>query len=112
MRSPIGSIATLDLLLNANSWWLNLACAYRDGVVGSVLEKPTKGKYGGAALPLVSGREEVYYPSLMTRYIQEGRLANMHISLLSQVGTQIRILRGHCLRSPLAPKAGVRYDGL
>ncbi|KAF4506864.1 hypothetical protein G6O67_006902 [Ophiocordyceps sinensis] len=36
----------------------------------------------------------------------------MHLSLLSQVGTQIRILRGYCLESPLAPSAGIRYDGL
>ncbi|KAF5016181.1 hypothetical protein F66182_12219 [Fusarium sp. NRRL 66182] len=36
----------------------------------------------------------------------------MHVSLVTQVGSTIRILRGYRLRSPFAPKAGVRYDGL
>ncbi|KAL7937568.1 PUA-like domain-containing protein [Trichoderma chlorosporum] len=91
--------------------WLNLACAHRDGIVGSIIETPTKGKYGAAALPLLTGREEVL-PSGTVRYMREAKLSETHISLISYVGTQIRILRGHRLRSPLSPKAGIRYDGL
>lgn len=94
------------------SWWLNLACAHRDGIVGSTRETPTKGKYGVAALPLLTGREEVYFANGTIRYMKEGSLSDMHVSLLSQVGTTIRILRGHQLKSPLAPRAGIRYDGL
>ncbi|KAF7543880.1 hypothetical protein G7046_g9911 [Stylonectria norvegica] len=102
-----------NLQFEPGHWWLNLACAYRDGIVGSLYETPTKGKYGAAALPLVTGREEVYFPDgTVVKYVREGRLADMHVSLISQVGSQMRILRGHCLQSPLAPKAGVRYDGL
>ncbi|PHH91083.1 hypothetical protein CDD83_1711 [Cordyceps sp. RAO-2017] len=86
--------------------------AGQDGIVDSVLEKPTKGTYHVTALPLLSGREELYSPFGAVKYAREGQLADMHLSLLSQVGTQIRILRGYCLKSPLAPKAGIRYDGL
>ncbi|KAL7946309.1 PUA-like domain-containing protein [Trichoderma barbatum] len=91
--------------------WLNLACAHRDGIVGSIIETPTKGKYGDGALPLLTGREEVL-PSGTVRYMREAKLSETHVSLISSVGTQIRILRGHRLRSPLSPKAGIRYDGL
>lgn len=93
-------------------WWLNLACAYRDGIVGSVLETPTKGKYGVAALPLITGREDVHLSDGTVTYTREGKISDMHLSLLSQVGSTIRILRGYKLQSPLAPKAGIRYDGL
>ncbi|KAL7912869.1 PUA-like domain-containing protein [Trichoderma velutinum] len=44
--------------------------------------------------------------------MREAKLSETHVSLISCVGTQIRILRGHRLRSPLSPKAGIRYDGL
>lgn len=94
------------------SWWLNLACAYRDGIVGTVVESPTKGKYGVAALPLMTGREEINWPGGTVKYTREGRISDMHVSLLSQVGSRLRILRGHCLKSTQAPKGGVRYDGL
>ncbi|KAF4585661.1 hypothetical protein GQ602_004966 [Ophiocordyceps camponoti-floridani] len=91
-----------------------MACATRDGIVDSVLERPTCGPYYVTALPLLSGREVLDSHSGATthRYTRLGQLPDMHLSLLSQVGTPIRILRGYCLRSPLAPKAGIRYDGL
>ncbi|TQN68948.1 hypothetical protein CSHISOI_06521, partial [Colletotrichum shisoi] len=92
-------------------WWLNLACAQRDGIIGTAVEKPTKGKYGVTALPLLTGCEE-HVRGRLYRYVREGRLSDMHVSLLTQVGTQIRILRGYRLKSTLAPQAGVRYDGL
>ncbi|KPM41515.1 hypothetical protein AK830_g5019 [Neonectria ditissima] len=101
-----------NLQFEAGHWWLNLACAHRDGIVGSALETPTKGKYGVAALPLVTGAEDVYLPSGTVKYIREGRISDIHLSLLSKVGSHIRILRGHLLQSPLAPKAGLRYDGV
>ncbi|KOS21269.1 hypothetical protein ESCO_006774 [Escovopsis weberi] len=93
-------------------WWLNLACAHRDGIVGSIHESPTKGKYGVAALPLMTGREEICTTAGTVRYMREAKLSGTHVALISQVGFQIRLLRGHGLRSPLAPKAGIRYDGL
>ncbi|KAK1633617.1 PUA-like domain-containing protein [Colletotrichum phormii] len=109
-RDPISELEG-NQQFEPGHWWLNLACAHRDGVIGTAVEKPTKGKYGVTALPLLTGREEHIRGNLY-RYIREGRLSDMHVSLLTQVGTQIRILRGYRLKSTLAPQAGVRYDGL
>ncbi|KAI1457595.1 PUA-like domain-containing protein [Annulohypoxylon moriforme] len=92
-------------------WWLNLTCAERDGIVASSYETPTKGRYGITALPLMTGQEEMMRPNTY-KYVREGRAADMHIALISQVGRQIRVLRGYRLKSILAPQAGVRYDGL
>lgn len=93
------------------SWWLNLACAHRDGIVGNAHERPTKDRYGVAALPLLTGTEE-HLGGNMYRYCREGKLSDMHFSLMSQVGTQIRLLRGYRLKSLYAPAAGLRYDGV
>ncbi|KAM5375905.1 hypothetical protein ACJZ2D_005695 [Fusarium nematophilum] len=101
-----------DRKFKPGQWWLNLACAHRDGIVGSDQEKPTKGKYGFAALPLMTGREDIISEDGTTRYIREGKIADMHISLITQVGKKVRILRGHRLKSPYAPKGGTRYDGM
>ncbi|KAK0646338.1 PUA-like domain-containing protein [Cercophora newfieldiana] len=93
-------------------WWLNIACAHRDGIVGSELEKPTKGKYDNSALPLLTGKEEIVKEGEIVHYTREGGPGDMHIALLIQTGRPIRILRGFQLKSSYAPKAGVRYDGL
>jgi hypothetical protein len=80
-------------------------------MVGSASETPTKGRYGCAILPLLTG-EEVQVDENTIKYIRTGRLRDTHISLLSQVGYQIKVLRGYRLKSVTAPQAGVRYDGL
>ncbi|KAH9900587.1 PUA-like domain-containing protein [Xylariomycetidae sp. FL2044] len=100
-----------NLRFEPGHWWLNITCAERDGIVGSSLEKPTKGRYGIAALPLLSGHEE-YLRENTVKYTREGRSGDMHIALISHVGRQIRILRGYRLKSIFAPQAGLRYDGL
>ncbi|KAK1245059.1 hypothetical protein MKX08_004688 [Trichoderma sp. CBMAI-0020] len=56
-------------------------------------------------------REEVISADTV-RYMREAKLSETHVSLITHVGSQIRILRGHRLRSPFSPKAGIRYDGL
>ncbi|ETS83649.1 hypothetical protein PFICI_05525 [Pestalotiopsis fici W106-1] len=94
-------------------WWLNIVCAQRDGIVGAPLEKATSGRYGITALPLLTGREElISRRAHVIKYIREGGPMDMHIPLISQVGQQIRVLRGYRLKSVFAPQAGVRYDGL
>ncbi|KDN65519.1 hypothetical protein CSUB01_01081 [Colletotrichum sublineola] len=109
-RDPISELE-VNQQFEPGHWWLNLACAHRDGILGTAVEKPTKGKYGVTALPLLTGCEEHVRGNLY-RYVREGSLSDMHVSLLTKVGTRIRILRGYRLKSTLAPKAGVRYDGL
>ncbi|EMT63972.1 PUA-like domain-containing protein [Fusarium oxysporum II5] len=101
-----------NLEIEPGHWWLNLACAHRDGIVGSAREKPTKGKYGVAALPLLTGQEKIDEGEGTLKYVRQGRITDIHVSLISQVGATFRILRGHHLRSPYAPKVGIRYDGL
>ncbi|KAF6820995.1 hypothetical protein CSOJ01_00430 [Colletotrichum sojae] len=113
VQNDRGSISELEVnqQFEPGHWWLNLACAHRDGILGTAVEKPTKGRYGVSALPLLTGREEHVRGNLY-RYVREGRLSDMHVSLITQVGSQIRILRGYRLKSTLAPQAGVRYDGV
>ncbi|RYP41187.1 hypothetical protein DL767_001191 [Monosporascus sp. MG133] len=100
-----------NLQFEPGHWWLNLVCAMRDGIVSNSLEKPTKGRYGMLALPLLTGQEELLSGKTI-KYTREGKASDMHISLISQVGRQIRILRGYTLKSVWAPQAGTRYDGL
>lgn len=80
-------------------------------MVASSLEVPTKGRYCITTLPLLTGQEE-WLRGDTYKYVREGRSTDMHIALISQVGRQIRVLRGYRLKSILAPQAGVRYDGL
>jgi hypothetical protein len=81
-------------------------------MVDNESELPTKCKYGVCVLPLLSGREEIIEPGKV-RYIRESeRMKDMFVSLMSQTGKQIRVLRGHRLNSIYAPVAGIRYDKL
>lgn len=95
------------------SWWLNLACCYRDGIVGSMVDDLTKGPYGVTAIPLLAGEEiESSVPDCFT-YHRVGPIQDMYVSIMGKLGqTQVRVLRGYKLDSPNAPKAGIRYDGL
>ncbi|CAG9937687.1 unnamed protein product [Clonostachys rosea f. rosea IK726] len=92
-------------------WWLNLACAQRDGIVCCSSEAVSKGRYGIATMPLLTGTEIAQWPAGTTKYVREGTLRDMCVALISQVGTRIRVLRGHLLKSPFAPRGGLRYDG-
>ncbi len=90
-----------------HSWWLNLACAHRDGLVNSDDERPSKPTYGSTVLPLLTGREEVDGDKV--RYLREGRSPrDMHIPLMNEVGSRVRVLRGHGLQRVLAKRAGLR----
>ncbi len=90
---------------------MHITCAERDGIIARSLERPTKGLYDMLVLPLLTGQEEPVGDRAL-KYIREGRASDMHTPLISQVGRQIRILRGYRLKSVWAPEVGVRYDGL
>ena len=60
----------------------------------------------------MTGREEIQSSTGRVQYTRESKLEDAPVSLISQVGSKIRILRGHRLKSPLAPSCGIRYDGL
>ncbi|KAI1191124.1 hypothetical protein F5B17DRAFT_348718 [Nemania serpens] len=110
LTGPVSEVEA-NLEFEPGHWWLNITCAERDGIVNSSLETPTEGCYGFTALPLLTGSEELIRHN-MVRYVREGRTSDMHISLISQVGRKIRIIRGYKLKSIFAPEAGLRYDGL
>ncbi|RYP68221.1 hypothetical protein DL769_005561 [Monosporascus sp. CRB-8-3] len=93
---PISELE-VNLQFEPGHWWLNLVCAMRDGIVSNPLEKPTKGRYGMLALPLLTGQEEPLSGKAI-KYIREGKASDMHISLISHVGRQIRILRGYIIK--------------
>ncbi|KAI3337509.1 PUA-like domain-containing protein [Xylariaceae sp. AK1471] len=110
LTGPVSEVEG-NLKFEPGHWWLNITCAERDGIVNSSLEMPTKGRYGFTALPLLTGSEELIRHNTV-KYVREGPTSDMHIALISQVGRQIRILRGYTLKSIFAPEAGLRYDGL
>lgn len=88
-----------------------MCCAVRDGIVDNTEETVTQGQYGTPVLPLLSGTEKEG-PVLGTyKYIKEGALKQMHLGLLPMVGRKVKVMRGYCLNSRYAPRAGIRYDG-
>ncbi|KAI1828348.1 hypothetical protein F4861DRAFT_547437 [Xylaria intraflava] len=110
LTGPVSEVEA-NLQFEPGHWWLNITCAERDGIVNSSLETPTKACYGVTALPLLTGSEELIRHNVV-KYVREGHPSDMHISLISQVGRKIRIMRGYRLKSIFAPEAGLRYDGL
>lgn len=92
-------------------WWPDLACALRDGVVGTERETTSTGVDGITTLPLLTGKE-IDMGHGKVRYLAEGVLPGMHPALVGHVGKQVRVLRGHQLRSHFAPAVGIRNDGL
>ncbi|KUI54443.1 hypothetical protein VP1G_01721 [Cytospora mali] len=92
-------------------WWFSLDFARRDGIVGSSVERLTTGRFGIAALPLLTGWEEEL-PDGKIEYIRRGGQHDMHYGLLTHVGRKTKVIRGYRLKSAYAPQAGIRYDGL
>ena len=97
---------------HTGQWWLNIQCAFRDGIVARIDEKATRGLYGVTALPLLTGEEKEGPTLNMYEYVNRGTFNEMPLCLMTTRGARIRVLRGHTLKSKFAPKAGVRYDGL
>ena len=95
---------------------MNLAAAHRDGIVGTQVENPTRGRFGYTAIPLMTGKEEDVEADRVT-YVQEEKQQRKvpslgDVPMLSLLGAKVRLLRGAGLQSAYAPTAGVRYDGV
>ncbi|OIW33292.1 hypothetical protein CONLIGDRAFT_640438 [Coniochaeta ligniaria NRRL 30616] len=87
-----------------------------DGVVGTQVDNPTRGRFGYTAIPLMTGMEEDVQEGSVT-YVreekQEDKVPSLgDVSLLELLGARVRLLRGAGLQSVNAPAAGVRYDGV
>ncbi|KAK4169346.1 hypothetical protein QBC43DRAFT_354590 [Cladorrhinum sp. PSN259] len=93
-------------------WWLNIACAHRDRIVNSDKNMATITPHKGCTIPLLGGREEVIHVNKTIYTLYSRPKSPLTWQLLFQVNKNVRILRGDQLRSALAPKAGVRYDGV
>lgn len=86
--------------------------AFRDGIIGSALRGITTNDDEAFAVLLTATEELVTRDDGSIRYrpaTQRGRT-----KLLRNIATRnpVRVLRSCDLASPLAPKAGLRYDGL
>lgn len=95
---------------------MNLAAAYRDGIVGTPAANPTRGKFAYTAIPLLTGREEDLQPD-RTTYVQEDGEERVlpyvgNVPMVKLLGAEVRLLRVAGLKSAYAPIAGVRYDGM
>ncbi|KAK4033199.1 hypothetical protein C8A01DRAFT_19822, partial [Parachaetomium inaequale] len=92
-------------------WWLNLACAHLDGLVGAGRETTSMGDGKAPTLPFLTGRE-IHAGHNRLRYLRESTLAGMPPALVPQTGKHVRVLSGNQLHSHLAPRIGIRDDGL
>ncbi|KAK3671336.1 hypothetical protein LTR78_008796 [Recurvomyces mirabilis] len=114
--SPVRSLRHGDLGFKPGDWWINPLFAFREGIINhSEAKGGTISDSIGAYAVVLAGSQEkscsnansfVYRPSNNDkgRY----RLA----SGAPESRQPVRILRSHNLQSFLAPKAGLRYDGL
>ena len=95
------------------SWWIKPAAAFRDGMLDASNDGITANEDGAFAVLMTdeeeieSGREGIVLYKASSR--DPGRYQLMK-NLSSRA--PVRILRSWKLKSTLAPKAGIRYDGL
>ncbi|KAL2068255.1 hypothetical protein VTL71DRAFT_16353 [Oculimacula yallundae] len=102
-----------SLNLTPGDWWLNMHCALRDGVVGSVDKMLTMGKSEIVALALLEGEETNGPIPNLYEYTKISQKVGELMKLVTcNRGSPIRVLRGSNLMSKFAPRAGIRYDGL
>jgi hypothetical protein len=67
--------------------------------------------FGIPTIPLPKGIEIHDAVAGCLRYTVEGPLKDLKLRLQGKVGQIVRLLRGHKLKSLLAPEAGIQYDG-
>ncbi|CAD6439445.1 48f01998-36fc-4981-bc1a-a3c0320bcd77 [Sclerotinia trifoliorum] len=95
------------------AWFLNTHCAVRDGIVSDAKDGFI---WGGnrkpVAFSMLSGFEIKGIGRREWIHIIESRVCAYHAVRLTCVGSVVRLLRGHKLKSERAPRLGVRYDGL
>ena len=102
-------------LTDACSWWLKPAAAYRDGIIDKTSHAITADHNGAYAI-LVDGSRELDLKANGTftyhAALDDPGAFKLTKTMTSDTDKIVRILRSWKLRSKLAPKAGLRYDGL
>ena len=87
----------------------------RDGIIGSASKRITADKDGTYAMILKDGEETQIGEQELTRYATSGGdrdVLQLSKAMIGDRRSVVRIIRSSKLRSPLAPTAGLRYDGL
>ena len=96
-------------------WWIKAAAAFRDGIIDETGEGITANEHGAYAIVMKNNEETWTTKEGLVRYLPSGvgagvfKLIN---TITSDVRGVVRVLRSWKLQSPLAPAAGLRYDGL
>lgn len=98
-----------------SSWWIKAAAAFRDGVIDETSWGITADEHGAYAIVIKGNEESMTATDGLIRYSTSGSdpgVTKLTKSVLGHVRGVVRILRSWKLQSPLAPVAGLRYDGL
>ncbi|KAI9840232.1 MAG: hypothetical protein M1838_004153, partial [Thelocarpon superellum] len=100
-------------------WWIEPACAYRDGMLDEANSHVAVGIYGAYAIVMAKGEEtetdnDTVKWKCTGKCIKPSSTGAGVLSLMSNMRnhTHVRLLRSWKLKSRWAPRGGVRYDGL
>lgn len=91
------------------------AAAYRDGIIDKTAHAITADNNGAYAIVVNGSRELNLQPNGTFAYhaaLDDPGAFKLTKTMTSDTGKIVRVLRSWKLRSKLAPKAGLRYDGL
>ena len=97
------------------SWWLKPAAAYRDGIIDMTSQAITADNNGAYAIVVNGSRELNLKPNGTFTYhaaLGDPGALKLTKTMTTDTAKTVRVLRSWKLRSQLAPKAGLRYDGL
>lgn len=97
------------------SWWIKAAAAFRDGIIDETSWGITADEHGAYAIVIKGNEESTTATDGLIRYSTSGSdpgVIKLTRTILSNVRGVVRVLRSWKLQSPLAPVAGLRYDGL
>ena len=99
------------------SWWLKPAAAYRDGIIDETSHGITANENGAFAIVLTGNCEVDLGRDQAIRYtaaVDDPGVFRLTKTMQHEDPDQkvVRVLRSWKLRSKMAPKAGLRYDGL
>ncbi|MCJ1468545.1 hypothetical protein MMC07_007174 [Pseudocyphellaria aurata] len=97
------------------SWWITAAAAFRDGIIDETSLGITANEHRAFAIVLTGKEEFMTDTDGLIRYSTSGSdpgVFKLTKTVLGHVRGVVRVLRSWKLKSPLAPVAGLRYDGL
>ena len=102
-------------LMYLYSWWLKPAAAYRDGIIDKTAHAITADDNGAYAIVMSGSSEQAL--ELGGQFVYRAALHDPGVfkltkTMITNTEKVVRVLRSWKLRSKLAPKAGLRYDGL